>query len=40
MPTLRMGLLYLCENATSAVPMPRKLWLSLTAIVKAGRHGF
>src|SRR5215813_10346330 len=28
LPTLRMELLDVYENATSAMPMPRKLWLS------------
>jgi hypothetical protein len=27
-------LLYLCEHATSAVQMPRKLWLISTVIAK------
>jgi len=26
-PTLRMELLNMCENATSSMPMSRKLWL-------------
>jgi len=34
MPTLRLELLYLCEHATSAVQMPRKLWLISTVIAK------
>jgi len=27
------------ENATSAVPMPHKLWRTLTTIAKLGRQG-
>jgi hypothetical protein len=34
------GMLYLCENATSAMPMPRKLWLISTTIVMLSRHDF
>jgi hypothetical protein len=37
MPTLRLELLYLCEHATSAVQMPRKLWLIPTMIAKQSR---
>ena len=27
MPTLRMELFRMCKNATSAMPLPHKLWL-------------
>jgi hypothetical protein len=35
-----MELLDVGENATSAVPVPHKLWLILTTIAKLSRHGF
>jgi hypothetical protein len=40
MPTFGMELLDAGENATSAAPVPHKLWLSLTTIAKLSRHGF
>jgi hypothetical protein len=40
MPTFRMELLDAGENATSAAPVPHKLWLILTSIAKLSRHGF
>jgi hypothetical protein len=40
MPTFRMKLLDARENATSAAPVPHKLWLILTTIAKLSRHGF
>src|SRR5262249_34084420 len=39
MPTLCMELPDVGENATSATPMPRKLWLILTTTAKLGRQG-
>jgi hypothetical protein len=38
-PTLRMELLDVGENATSAVPAPHKFWLILTTIAKLSRQG-
>jgi hypothetical protein len=40
MPTLRLQLLYLCEHATSAVQMSRKLWLIPTMIAKQSRPSY
>jgi hypothetical protein len=34
------GILYLRENATAAVPVPHKFWLTLTTIAELSRHGF
>src|SRR5262249_28061034 len=39
MPTLCMELPDVGENATSATPMPHKLWLILTTTAKLGRQG-